>query len=248
MAETSRPGDTLQDIVGFKYPLPHLAKSLKERDTKIVAFGSSSTSGMLQVVPYPARLELMLRNEFGIQKLSFGKRMINVINRGVGGEEATTEMLRIQSDVIKEAPSLVIWQVGTNAVFRSNEFDFEAVVKAIADGLKLLSKIPTDVILMDSQYTTAVVTDEKKPLSDKMVKRISDLAEAAGVDVFRRYALMEHWQKTIAMRELIDPADTHVLHLSDWATRNVSEVLFNQINKAVRAEGVTQDYGTPPNR
>ena len=180
MAETSRPGDTLQDIVGFKYPLPHLAKSLKERDTKIVAFGSSSTSGMLQVVPYPARLELMLRNEFGIQKLSFGKRMINVINRGVGGEEATTEMLRIQSDVIKEAPSLVIWQVGTNAVFRSNEFDFEAVVKAIADGLKLLSKIPTDVILMDSQYTTAVVTDEKKPLSDKMVKRISDLAEADG--------------------------------------------------------------------
>lgn len=238
MAETSAPGDTLEDIVGFKHPLPNLARSLKQRNTKIVAFGSSSTSGMLQVVPYPARLELMLRNEFGVQFMDgFGKRMINVINRGVGGEEATTEMLRIQSDVIAEAPALVIWQVGTNAVFRSNEFDFEAVVKAIGDGLKLLSKIPTDVILMDSQYTTAVVTDEKKPLSDKMVKRISEQAEAAGVDVFRRWALMQPWH--VAMRELVDPVDGLQLHLSDWATQNVTEALFGQIKKAVSAAGVT---------
>jgi acyl-CoA thioesterase I len=234
MAETSTLGDTLQDIVGFKHPLPNLAQSLKQRNTKIVAFGSSSTSGMLQVVPYPARLELMLRNEFGVQFMDgFGKRMINVINRGVGGEESTTEMLRIQSDVIAEAPALVIWQVGTNAVFRSNEFDFEAVVKAIADGLKLLSKIPTDVILMDSQFTTAVITDEKKPLSDKMVKRISEQAEAAGVDVFRRWALMQPWH--VAMRELVDPADGLQLHLSDWATQNVTEALFNQIKLMVAA-------------
>ena len=234
MAETSTLGDTLQDIVGFKHPLPHLARSLKQRNTKIVAFGSSSTSGMLQVVPYPARLELMLRNEFGIQFMDgFGKRMINVINRGVGGEEATTEMLRIQSDVIAEAPALVIWQVGTNAVFRSDEFDFEAVVRAIADGLKLLSRIPTDVILMDSQYTTAVITDEKKPLSDKMVKRISEQAEAAGVDVFRRWALMQPWH--VAMRELVDPADDLQLHLSDRATQNVTEALFSQIKLMVAA-------------
>jgi acyl-CoA thioesterase I len=238
MAETSAPGDTLQDIVGFRHPLPHLANSLKQRNTKIVAFGSSSTSGMLSVVPYPARLELMLRNEFGIQMIDgFGKRMINVINRGVGGEEASTELTRMQSDVIDEKPALVIWQVGTNAVFRSNEFDFEAVVKAIADGLKLLSKIPTDVILMDSQYTTAVVTDEKKPLSEKMVKRISDLAEAAGVDVFRRWALMQPWH--VAMRELVDPADGLQLHLSDWATQNVTQVLFDQIKKAVNTTSVT---------
>jgi acyl-CoA thioesterase I len=238
MAETSAPGDTVQDIAAFRHPLPNLARSLKQRNTKIVAFGSSSTSGMLQVVPYPARLELMLRNEYGIDGSNpFGKRMINVINRGVGGEEATTEMLRIQSDVIAEAPALVIWQVGTNAVFRSNEFDFEAVVKAIADGLKLLSKVSTDVILMDSQYTTAVVTDEKKPLSDRMVKRISELADDAGVDVFRRWALMQPWH--VAMRELVDPADGLQLHLSDWATQNVTEALFGQIKNAVNAAGVT---------
>ena len=227
------------DLFNFRYSLKHLTESLNtQRNTKIVAFGSSSTAGARQVVPFPAYLELMLRGEFGFQETSkFGKRMINVINRGVGGEEASTELPRMQSDVIDEAPALVIWQVGTNAVFRNTEpkFAFEKVFDAIAEGLKRLSKIPTDVILMDSQYTTAVVTPEKKPLSETMVKRISELADAAGVDVFRRYALMELWH--IAMRELVDPADTDVLHLSDWATRNVAEALFNQIKRMVQAAG-----------
>jgi acyl-CoA thioesterase I len=181
---------------------------------------------------------LMLRGEFGIRMTSkFGKRMINVINRGVGGEEASTELPRMQSDAIDEAPALVIWQVGTNAVFRNTEpeFAFEKVFAAIAEGLDRLAKIPADVILMDSQYTAAVVTPEKKPLSEVMVKRISELAEVAGVDVFRRYALMEPWH--IAMRELVDPADDLALHLSDWATRNVTEALFNQIKRMVQAAG-----------
>ena len=227
------------DPFNFCHPLEHLTKSLNtQRNTKIVAFGSSSTAGKGQVVPFPAYLELMLRGEFGFQETKkFGKRMINVINRGVGGEEASTELPRMQSDVIDEAPALVIWQVGTNAVFRNTEekFAFEKVFAAIAEGLNRLSKIPTDVILMDSQFTTAVVTPEKKPLSEAMVKRISELAELAKVDVFRRYALMEPWH--IAMRELVDPTDTDVLHLSDWATRNVTEALFNQIKRMVKAAG-----------
>jgi lysophospholipase L1-like esterase len=229
------------DPFNFCHPLEHLTKSLNtQRNTKIVAFGSSSTAGKGQVVPYPAYLELMLRGEFGFQETSkFGKRMINVINRGIGGEEASTELPRLRSDVIDEAPALVIWQVGTNAVFRNTEpaFAFEKVFAAIKEGLDRLSKIPTDVILMDSQYATAVVTPEKKPLSEIMVKRISELAEnaEAKVNVFRRYALMEQWH--IAMRELVDPADDLALHMSDWATRNATEALFNQIKRMVQAAG-----------
>ena len=235
MAETLAPGDTPLDA-GFY--LPNLAASLKQRNTKIVAFGSSSTAGMLQVVPYPARLELLLRGEYNQEIPGIGKRMVNVINRGVGGEEATTEMKRVQSDVIAEAPALVIWQVGTNAVFRSKEFVFEAVVKAIAEGLSLMSeKLPkADVILMDSQYTTAVVTPETKPHSEEMVKRISELGRHFQVGVFSRWALMQPWH--LAMRELVDPYDDLQLHLSDWATQKVTQALFDQIKKAVNAAGV----------
>ena len=39
------------------------------------------------------------------------------------------------------------------------------------------------------------------------------------------------------MRELVDPADDLALHLSDWATRNVTEALFNQIKRMVQAAG-----------
>jgi acyl-CoA thioesterase-1 len=69
------------------------------------------------------------------------------------------------------------------------------------------------------------------------MKRISELAEAAGVDVFRRYALMEQWH--IAMRELVDPADDLALHVSDWATRNVTEALFDQIKRMLKAADAT---------
>ena len=240
MAETSRLDDILQESLGLQYPLPNLAWSLKQRNTKIVAFGSSSTAGRFPVVAYPAWLELMLRREFGSQTNSFGKRMVYVINRGAGGEEASTEVPRMQADVIEEAPALVIWQVGTNAVFRNTEpdFAFEKVVAAIAEGLDRLAKIPADVILMDSQYTTAVVKPGKKDLSDRMVNRISELAADAGVNVFRRYALMQHMQEVFGMAKLIDTDDPDELHLSDWATHYVTQALSDQIKKAVNAAGV----------
>jgi len=41
------------------------------------------------------------------------------------------------------------------------------------------------------------------------------------------------------MRELVDPADGLVLHMSDWATRNATQVLFDQIKKMVKAAEVT---------
>ncbi len=51
--------------------------------------------------------------------------MIDVLNRGMGGQEAPIdELARFEPDVIGEAPALVIWQVGTNAVFRKEEIQF----------------------------------------------------------------------------------------------------------------------------
>ena len=133
MAEISRHCDTHQDIVGFKYPLPHLMRSLKlQRKIKIVAIGSSSTAGEGDVVPYPSRLELLLRG-------GFHDRMIDVLNRGIGGQEAPSELSRFEPDVIGEAPALVIWQIGTNAVFRKEEFNFDDVAGSIATGLDWLA-------------------------------------------------------------------------------------------------------------
>ncbi len=53
--------------------------------------------------------------------------MIDVLNRGIGGQEAPSELSRFEPDVFDEMPALVIWQVGTNAVFRMKEFNFDDV-------------------------------------------------------------------------------------------------------------------------
>lgn len=188
MPSASRTCDAHLDLFNFSYPLSHLTDGLKRgRKTTIVAIGSSSTAGEGDVVPYPLRLQMLLRGRFP-------DRMIDVINRGVGGQEAPSELSRFEPDVLDEAPALVIWQVGTNAVFRKKEFDFDDVAGSIATGLRWLKDLPTDVVLMDLQYTTAVI-DPKTTLglSEDIVKRISIAAAEAEVNVFRRFSLMQYW-------------------------------------------------------
>jgi hypothetical protein len=62
-------------------------------------------------VAYPYRLEALFREKYP-------KVMIDVLNRGIGGEEAPVELARMDRDVIAEKPSAVIWQIGTNSVWQ----------------------------------------------------------------------------------------------------------------------------------
>ena len=231
MPDAPRPCDTHPDLVAFKYPLPHLAHSLgHHRKTRIVAIGSSSTAGEGNIVPYPYRLELALRGG------SYG-RMIDVLNRGIGGQEATDEMPRIEPDVIAEAPALVIWQVGTNAVFHNDVYSPDEVAAAIAFGLDRLVGLAMDVVLMDLQYTTAIVKPEKIASATRMVASIAAAAEKARVNLFPRFALMQRWcvEGGVPIAELIDPTDQSQLHMSDWATGCVGRSLYGAIADGLAA-------------
>ena len=223
--------NTHLDLVGFKFPLPHLAQSLKrQRKTRIVAIGSSSTAGEGNIIPYPARLELALRGH------SYG-RMIDVLNRGFGGQEAPEELSRFEPDVIGEAPALVIWQVGTNAVFHDEVYSPDAVGAAIAAGLDWLAGLPMDVVLMDLQYTTAIVKPEKIKRAQDIQSRIeAAAAERAGQSVspLRADGALVV-QGGIPIDELIDPTDGDRLHMSDWATNCMTQALFGAIAGALDA-------------
>ena len=128
----------------------------------------------------------------------------------------------------------MIWQVGTNAVFRNQEFDLGEVARSIAAGLDRLAGLPIDVVLMDLQYSTALVNPDKIALTGQMVSLISAAAGRAGVNVFRRFALMRRWcaEDSIAIADLIDPADPSQLHMSDWATDCVTRALDGAIASA----------------
>ena len=60
--------DLADSVIGFKHALPRLAKALGGVRFKIVAMGSSSTSGRGDVVPYPHRLEMCLRIHYDMDK------------------------------------------------------------------------------------------------------------------------------------------------------------------------------------
>ena len=64
--------------------------------------------------------------------------MIDVLNRGIIGEEAPQELARMRADVIAEAPVLTIWQVGTNAVWQRGH-NLDDVAAAIEQGLRVLA-------------------------------------------------------------------------------------------------------------
>lgn len=231
MACTAPDGDIPGEFVSFEYPLPNLAKALiGKTPVRIVAMGSSSTAGRGDVVPYPHRLEMYLRFKFGEER--FPNLNIDVLNRGKGGQEAIEELPRFDSDVFAEHPSLLIWQVGTNAVFHS--YDLDKVAAKIAEGLDLLKGKPIDVVLIDPQYTTAMLLDDKAEASERMVSLISAIAKKAEVNLFRRWALMRHWHvhNDIGLHRMHDPTDPDRLHQSDWSTRRVAQALCEAITKA----------------
>jgi hypothetical protein len=205
--------DLPDEVIGFKYPLPRLAEAFRRGGpVKIVAMGSSSTAGRADVVPYPYWLEMYLR-------VARGNARVDVLNRGKGGEEAIEELQRFDADIFAEMPlpSLVIWQVGTNAVFRKKEkkYDLDKVAAAIDAGLDRLRGQPMDVLLIDPQYVTAMLLD----------------------NVFHRWALMRHWHvhNNISFERLLDPTDQDKLHQSDASTLRLSRGLCDTIMKAVAA-------------
>jgi len=226
MNDVPRPCDSHIELVNFKYPLPRLKTALQQqRSIKIVAIGSSSTAGVDSVLPFPPRLEMLLRQKYPY-------RMIDVVNRGIGGQEAPDELLRFQSDVFDEEPVLVIWQIGTNAVFHN--LDRAAVADAIEVGLRWRFGHKADLVLMDLQYTKAMV--DKLDNARDMVSRIAKAADKAEVNVFKRFALMERWvDDHIPIGELQDGD----LHTSDWATNCITGALVEAIMRAVAPEGTT---------
>ncbi|MBI5318902.1 GDSL-type esterase/lipase family protein [Bradyrhizobium sp.] len=213
------PSQIPVEPIPFEHGLFHLAQALRRGQARIVAIGSSTTSGEGDVIPYPARLLPLLQQHYP-------NAGIVMVNRGAGGQEAPEELKRFGSDVIAENPDLVIWQVGTNAVWQSpNNIppppSFTETTAAIHDGLVMLrDRTQADVILMDLQYLPAVLTPAKKDKAIAMVEVIGELSRDAGVNVFRRFAFMKGLVEVegVSFDRMVNPADDHRLHQSDWVT------------------------------
>jgi lysophospholipase L1-like esterase len=209
--------------IPFEHALTRFAHGLTAGQAKIVAIGSSTTAGEGNIPAYPGRVLSFLQDQYP-------KADIAMVNKGIGGQEAPVELLRFGTDVIAEKPDLVIWQVGTNAVWQSPDQTpkpptFNETTGAIRDGLAMLrGQTQADVILMDLQYVPAVLTPAKKDKAIAMVEAISELARDAGVNVFRRFAFMKglYQVERVSFDRMVDPTDDARLHDSEWTTQRVA--------------------------
>ena len=234
--------------IPFEHGLTHFALSLRGR-AKIVAIGSSSTVGRGGIKPYPERLLPLLQTQYPNAK-------ITMVNQGIGGQEAPIEFQRFHTDVIAEKPDLVIWQIGTNAIWQSPNSNppppsFDETTSAIHDGLvKLRNQTQADVILMDLQYVPALLTPAKKDKAIAMVKAISELAQDAGVNVFRRFAFMKglYEVEQVSFDRMVDPTDNDRLHDSDWITHRVAWAMKLAIVGGVKKAQSSVAVPSPPSQ
>jgi lysophospholipase L1-like esterase len=108
---------TPSDLHHLNQPLRRLPQRIAAAcPITIVAIDSSSTAGAGASSPaasYPSRLEVEL-------KARFPHLDIQVLNRGVNGEEMPDMLARFEKAVLAENPDLVLWQVGTNSVLRDH--------------------------------------------------------------------------------------------------------------------------------
>lgn len=208
----------------FVHRLPNFAKRLADGGpVKVVAIGSSSTAGEGKVVPYPTRLQAALKDKYS--------ERVSVLNRGTSGQEAPEELLRMKIEVIDQKPALVIWQVGTNAVWQLGR-NLDDVAAAIEAGLTLLAGEPTDIVLMDLQHVPAVLTEDKIEATQRMLALIDQAAAARpGVNVFHRFAMMKRWHEIekFSFDTIVDLNDEKRLHQSDYSARRIAWELCETI-------------------
>jgi lysophospholipase L1-like esterase len=212
------------ELILFNRTLPHLAERAATRSPlTIVAVGSSSTAGFGASSPaatYPSRLEAILRSRAGGIPL-------NVLNRGVNGEEIREMLARFDRGVIAEKPDLVLWQIGTNSVLHDREVTGNASV--LAEGLNRLKSTGADVVLINPQFAPKVLA---KPAVEPMLRLISATAKQADVQVFNRFAVMKYWREVakIPFAKFLSP---DLLHMNDWGYNCIAQLLADAIVAAV---------------
>ena len=196
------------EITRLDAPLPRTAGRLHlGAPLRIIAIGSSSTAGFGASAPgksYPSVLTAELRRRLPGQQ-------VEVLNRGVGGEEAREMVRRFDRDVLRAGADLVIWQLGTNSVTR--EHDLTRFAATVRDGIGRIQAAGIDLLLMDIQYAPKVISHPRHP---EMERQIETIAAEKAVPVFHRFALMKYWVSSgqLTMKQMLSPDGLHLNDLS----------------------------------
>jgi acyl-CoA thioesterase-1 len=190
------------------------------RPFKIVALGSSSTAGAgasAARFSYPSRLAVALAQRYP-------GATVQIVNRGINGEDAWENLARLDIDVLAAKPDLVIWQMGTNAILHDVDYDdFDRIVQ---QGLDRLKGAGIEVLLMDLQYAPRVA---QVPDHARMLEHFVSLGARNRVPVFHRYAVMKSWSEAMGT-SYVGMISSDGLHLNDTSYGCLAERLADAIS------------------
>lgn len=203
--------------------LPIARKSIAERkQLRIIALGSSTTAGYGVSNPafaYPTQLRI------GLEKALPGID-IEVINRGIGGQDVEEMAARMRAEMEGNPASLVIWQTGTNAAIRHMPLDkFDTTLRG---GLKLGTSLGADFVLMNLQYVPAVVAAPDKEAYEKIM---AGAAKDYSAGLFRRYDIMRSWY--VDGMPYAQFVQLDGLHLNDFGQKCIGRLLTRSILSAL---------------
>ncbi|MBY6242721.1 SGNH/GDSL hydrolase family protein [Methylosinus sp. Sm6] len=191
--------------------LPHVAAALRRGRLRIVAIGSSSTSGVgasSAAEAYPAQLETILEG-------ALASVDVVIANRGVSGEVASVAAERIKSEVALEKPDLLLWQLGTNdALARVAPEEFEDTVRST---IRWLKDNEVDTVLVGLQYSSRFSRDSEYFAIRDALQRV---AAAETVAYVRRYDAMRFIAQNRANLQLMARDN---FHLNDLGYRCMAE-------------------------
>jgi lysophospholipase L1-like esterase len=200
--------------------LPALAARVQAaQPVRIVALGSSSTAGAGASAPdrtYPHRLQVELTRHWpGVA--------VQVLNRGIGGEDVIEMLARLERDVLLLRPTLVVWQLGVNAALRRQ--DIAEFRLRLDEGLARMRAAGAEVVLMDSQRGPWM---RRAPDHQAFDRALADAAAARdGVELFSRARLMDGWARRGAQPDQMLIGDG--LHHNDRGYACLAEALARAI-------------------
>lgn len=164
--------------------LPATTAAIAAHKLTVMALGGASTLGAAakgSEFTYPARLAARLEK-------AFPKTEVKVVVVSVPREALSTLQSRLETELARSKPALVIWGTGAGAAARGE--DLETFITAVTDTVEKIRATGTDVILMTLQYAPSVVRLINLAPYRMAVIRTGDMA---GVPVLDRYELMRYW-------------------------------------------------------
>lgn len=199
--------------------LPRLKEAIAaNREVLVVALGSSSTQGWHSTDlahSYPAILQNQLNKALTTAHVA-------VLNRGIGGQDISEMLPRLEFDAIAVRPAVVVFQVGANGVIKHMAPDL--FKRLITLGVRRLQDAKIDVILMDNQRAQTILA---VPDHMQFDQAMADVATATGAALFDRGALMDQWRTAGFPYERFMSDDG--IHHNDYGYRCVAQALAASI-------------------